>query len=865
MPGQSETDIDIRGFGNALVIVDGVPGSFSQIDPNEIENISILKDASAAVYGVQAANGVVLVTTKRGESGKIKINFNSSFSWQRPTIYPKMANAAEFVELTDEDKINKGLAPLYGPEILAKWRAGGPGYESTDWYKEITRDWSPMQQYNANISGGNERLKFFTALAYTNQEGMWKSGDLKFEKMNFRANLDIKLVGGLSAYVSLYGRRENKNAPNAFIDEIIGAVQKAYPIYQPYANGNKDYMSYINSSYYHPVALTDKNITGYSNQMRENFEGSIQLNYDADKYVKGLSASLRGHYSTYYIHSNAFYKKFHLYSYDNTTESYNIEHTGSDSSRLYEINDRYQDKVFQGSINYQNTFQQHSINALFLVETRQGKDNNLGAYREFAIDAIDELSAGTDANKDNNGMSWYSGKIGYVGRINYNYASRYLAEVSFRYDGSSKFPPGKRWGFFPSVSLGWRISEESFIKNNIKIIDNLKLRASWGKLGDDAGSGFQYLTGFTYPSGNYIFGDDVIPTLKSKSLANPNITWYTSNIYNIGAEAELWKGLLTVEFDLFYRKRSGLLTTRVLTLPSTFGATLPLENLNSDSNRGFELVLGHKNTLSNKLHYAIKGNVSYARAKYDHIERGESANQYTNWRNNNNNRWKNIYWGYKAIGQFQSDQEIAKSPVQDGQGNQSLRPGDIKYQDYNNDGVIDSSDIHVIGRGRKPEIMYGIDLYSEWKGVDLSVFLQGAANFNTYLSAQMTAPFYDGESSLKAFTNRWHREDLYDINSPWVPGKYPSTYASGSDNNKKTSSFWLQNASYLRVKEIQIGYTVPRDFIRKSGLEKLRVYLSGYNLFTFTKMNLLDPESSVSNGRYYPQQKMITFGLNLTL
>lgn len=247
--------------------------------------------------------------------------------------------------------------------------------------------------------------------------------------------------------------------------------------------------------------------------------------------------------------------------------------------------------------------------------------------------------------------------------------------------------------------------------------------------------------------------------------------------------------MLTAEFDIFYRKRTGLLATRVLTLPSTFGAKLPLENLNSDSNRGFELVLGHKNTLENKLHYSIRGNVSYARAKNEYLERNDSPNKYDNWRNNNSYRWKNRYWGYKAIGQFQSLEEIAQSPVQDGQGNLTLSPGDIKYQDYNNDGVIDNTDIQIIGRGSKPEIMYGIDLLAEWKGVDLSVFLQGAAHSNAYLSNQMANAFFNGESSLKAFTNRWHREELYDPNSRWISGKYPSTYANGKDNNKKHPLF----------------------------------------------------------------------------
>lgn len=865
-PGNSGAEVDIRGFGKALVIVDGVPSSFEQIDPNEIENISILKDASAAVYGVQAANGVILVTTKRGKDGKTKVNFNSTFNWQRPTIYPKMVNAAQFIELTDEDKVNRGEAPIYGPEELAKWKAGGPGYESTDWYGQTVRSWAPMQQYNVNARGGNEKLSFFSSLGYVNQEGMWKSKSLNFDRFNFRTNVDAKITDDFSASVSLSGRKEKRDAPSTDMNLTMASLQRVHPTHQPYVNGNKDYLSEVNVPFFNPLAQTDKSVVGYNKSTWEVFEGSLTLNYDASRYVKGLSAKVLGYYNSTNYLGTVFNKQFNLYKYDEAKEEYYPSYKGNDPSNIQKTNDKYENKVFQGSINYNNTFaQKHDVSALFLIETRQNKSSWFNAYREFAIDAIDELGSGVDENKNNNGSSGYSGNIGYIGRLNYGYDNRYLAEVSFRYDGSSKFPSGSRWGFFPSVSAGWRISEESFIKDNFDFIDNLKLRASWGKLGDDAdASGFQYLTGYNYPNGKYIFGDKVVPTLVSKGLANPDITWYKSTLYNVGVELSLWNGLLSTEFDVFYRKRTDLLATRAASLPGTFGASLPKENLNSDSDRGFELVLSHRNNLDNGINYSITSNVSYTRSKYNHVERNASVNQYQDWRNNTNNRWKNIHWGYKSIGQFQSYDEIATAPVQDGKGNTTLNPGDIRYKDYNGDGVIDDTDKHIIGRGSKPEIMYGIDLFAQWKGVDVSVFMQGAANFNVYLQDQMTQPLFNGESTIKDMMNRWHHEDPYDSTSRWIPGKHPSTYASGKENNKLYSSHWLQNASYLRIKEIQVGYTLPKEILHKAGIENLRVFVSGYNLFTFTGMKLLDPETASTNGRYYPQQKVLSAGLNLT-
>lgn len=397
------------------------------------------------------------------------------------------------------------------------------------------------------------------------------------------------------------------------------------------------------------------------------------------------------------------------------------------------------------------------------------------------------------------------------------------------------------------------------------ILDNLKLRASWGRLGDDESvEGYQYLEGYTYPNSSYLFGGDVFKTLIPKGLANKNITWYTSDIYNLGLDFDLWHGLLSGTLELFYRHRDGLLATRAASLPTTFGANLPQENLNSDSNRGFELQLTHHNKIGD-LTYDVMGNFSFSRARHDYVERNASLNDNDNWRNNTNGRNKNIWWGYKAIGQFQSEDEIANSPIQDGNGNQDLNPGDIKYEDYNHDGVIDDNDVQPIGRGTTPEIMYGLTLNAQWKGFDLTVFFQGAGNFNALLSNDMAHPLYNGSNTPTAFMDRWHHEDIYDTSSPWVPGKYPSTYASGKQNNRRVSSFWLQNSSYLRLKELQLGYTLPKSLIQRVGLENVRVFLSGFNLLTFTGMDLLDPEATGGPGRYYPQLKVISFGLNVKL
>lgn len=864
-PGYDSPDIDIRGFGSALVIVDGVPSDFGQLDANEIESITVLKDASAAVYGVRAANGVILVTTKRGQAGsKTNINFSSTLSWQKPTIYPEMLNAAQFVELTDEDKVNQGQDPVYGAEELAKWRAGGEGYESYDWYNETVKSWSPQQQYNLNVRGGGDKLKYFSSVGYLNQNGMWKSNSSSYNRFNFRANVDAEITDGLTASLSLSGRREMRSSPYSSTSDIMSTIQRAYPTYRPYANDNPDYYGLTNVSGFNPAVLSSKD-AGYRKRDTKHFEGVAALSYDASKYVKGLSAKVQYYYQDDNYVRNNFKKEYNQYTYNSETDTYEVAYVGNSPSNLTRNYQETQVKMFQGSINYENTFaKKHHVKGLFLMETQQTKYQDVGAYREFLIDAIDEIDTGVETNKDNNGTSWKTARIGYIGRLNYDYADRYLFEFAFREDASSKFPAGSRWGFFPSVALGWRMSEEAFIQK-LQVFDNLKLRFTWGRMGDDTDvDDYQYLTGYNYPAGTYIFGSSAMSTLSPIGMSNEQISWYESTTTNIGVDFSVLQNRLSGSFDYFYRKRTGLLTTRSVQLPTTFGSSLPQENLNSDNTRGFEAVLTWADKISD-FKYSISGNVSYTRSKYAHVERSEDANAYLNWRNNTNNRWKNIYWGYEAIGQFQSYDEIYSSPVQDSKGNTTLRPGDIKYLDYNNDGVIDDNDTHIIGRGSMPEIFFGLTLNAEYKGFDFTMMLQGAGNFNIYNSEELQSPFFNGANSYSAFYDRWHHEDIYDPTSPWVPGKYPSTYASGLSNNTATSSFWLQDATYLRLKEIQLGYTLPNKLTQRFSISNLRLFVSGYNLLTFTGVDLVDPEAASGRGRYYPQQKIISCGLTFTL
>ncbi|MGO4911176.1 SusC/RagA family TonB-linked outer membrane protein [Leeuwenhoekiella sp. W20_SRS_FM14] len=863
-PGYDGAGVSIRGFGNALVIVDGVPQNYTQLDPNEVASITILKDAAAAVYGVRAANGVILVETKKGKYGKPVFKYDAYVGVQTPTRYPKLTNAADFVLLNDEGEINQGRPPVYGKEVYEQYKNGElPSY---DWYDLTIRQYSPQTQHTISAQGGTEDIDYYMSVGMFNQEGMWRSKDTDYERYNFRSKVTSRFSDNFSATMNLSGRIENRNTPGLSAANIMWGILRAHPTSGPYANDNPEYYNETNVPFFQPVALSNSAVSGYNRDNFNNFTGILSLDYKV-KQIEGLS--LKGMYS--YLREFARVKtwrpEFDLYNYNAETETYNVGYTGGSPTRLTETFRQNTEKLAQFSMNYKRTFgDKHTFEGLALFEQRESYGDDFNASREYSLDAVQYLFAGLDANKNNNGGAYEYASRGLVGRAYYDYDDKYILELVFRYDGSSRFPQGSQWGFFPAITTGWRISDEGFFKNNIDFVNNLKLRGSWGKVGDDQGANYQFVTGFTYPSGNYIYGNNVVPGLVERGIPNPNLTWYESTTTNLGLDAAFLNSKLTVQFDYFYRERDGLLATRFLSLPGTFGASLPQENLNSDSDRGFELVLGTNQSLGD-FKFDVTANVTYTRSKYGYQERAPFTSSENEWRQKVEGRWKNIWWGYEAIGQFQSQEEIDNWPVvQDGQGNRSLRPGDIKYLDYNGDGIIDGGDNKPIGRGSTPEIMFGSNINVTYKNFDFSVLFQGAANFNFYFTDEFQSPIFNNANSLATFMDRWRREDPYDATSEWIPGKYPATIPSGSPNNKYNSSFWLQNASYLRLKNIQLGFTLPKGVCETLGITNARVYINGLNIYTWDKLKYanVDPETPGGNGLFYPQQRVWNTGVNIS-
>ncbi|MDR1331061.1 MAG: TonB-dependent receptor [Tannerella sp.] len=863
-PGDDAASIDIRGFGSALIIVDGVERSFDQIDANDIESISVLKDASASVYGFKGANGIILINTKKGQTGKPEINYTGYVGLQNITRYPEFMTGYEYALLQNEAQQNIGISAPYSPDELAAFKSG---LGTVDWYEETIRSSIPQMYHNLNVSGGAEKVRYYFSIGTTAQDGIYKSDDYSFQRYNVRSNVNAEIVKGFAVDIQLSGRLDTRNKPYE-AEPITRSLQMAKPIFPLYANNNPSYWQNAGDKG-NPVHLSAIDNVGYQRRDRREFNSSLTFNWDIP-WVRGLKAKALLAYDFLETFNRNWYREYYEYNYDASADVYNV--TGSHTiSELTVKSEKYFKPTQQYSLNYSNQFGNHDIGALLLWEMYNDRNDWVEAYRQFTVGAIDQIGAGDKVNLNNNGNAEVSAHEGLVGRLNYAFAQKYLAEVSFRYDGSYKFAPEKRWGFFPAVSLGWRISEESFFKNLLPVAENFKIRASYGKIGDEGDfAAYQYLTGYTYPSGNYVLGSGGLSNgAKDRGMPNVNLTWYESTISNVGFEASILSGLLSAEFDWFVRRRDGLLATRLLTLPTTFGQILPEENLNSDRTNGFEIVLGHRNSAGD-FHYDIKANFSTTREYYGYVERAASTNMYDNWRNNTNDRYKSISWGRKVLGQFSSFEEILNAPVQDGNGNKSLLPGDLKFEDWNNDGIIDGKDDQPIGHSNVPRMYYGLNLSGQYRGLDLTLFFQGAAGHEVFTAGDFMDPFIQQGlgNGISLWMDRWHRVDPADPYSDWVAGYMPALRPTGFQPNRSNNTWTMQKASYLRLKTVELGYTLPDAWLKSVGIERLRVYVNGFNALTFSNteglMKYMDPENSEGSFRYYPQMKTVNFGINLS-
>ncbi len=882
-PGQYNASMDIRGMGSPLVVIDGVPrsvGDFQRLSPNDIDNISILKDASAAIYGVRGGNGVILVTTKKGGVGKTKVSYDGNYTFQTPASLPRQMDAVNSMLLTNEGLSSSmnGASKEFSEELIQQYRDGI--LAGTDWNSLIIQNMAPQTHHNLTISGGNEKVQYYVGFDYLFQEGFWKSRDTQYRKYNLRSNISSEIARGLRFDLNLSGYIEDLKNPLDDPELIIRYWWKQSTIWKAFADPDQTMLNYqdleleINS-----LARINSDISGHRNKYNKNLDLAASLNYDfgtLTDYLKGLQ--LKGMFSWDYWggESDTYRKEYYQYAYNAVTDSYEQKlYASSSPSKLTREDNHHRSWLAQAMLNYDRTFDKHRVGAMVAYEEQKQYGNGFNAAGELAFSSPYFTALSMDnqtiAQADLYEYSYHS----LIGRLNYAYADRYLLEGQFRYDGSSRFYKGHQWGFFPSVSAGWRISQEEWFKSSpLNFINQLKLRASYGVIGSD-GSDYEWATGYTYPAMGpstvgyyntneplYYVDNSLVMSAAPKALANENVTWYTNRTFDVGVDFEAWKGLFGFSFDFFRRERSGLLARNTSDQPTIVGATAPLENLNSDSHIGLETELTHRNRIGD-FNYNIKGLFSITRNKYlHHTESTKYANSYDEWMNNRyNNRYQGIIFGYEVVGQYQDWDDIWSYEINKSNG---VLPGDFKYLDWNGDGTIDGLDVHPYAYATMPIMNFSLSFDGGWKSLDFSILFQGAAMGSVaYGEPQLGIWGQHGGGMLEQFYDRWHPQEtdyanIYDQSLTWIPGTYSFAGRSAYSN----SNFNTQPITYLRLKSIEVGYTLT-GLQKRTGLG-LRIYANAYNPFTITSVKYIDPEHPAeSYGRLYPLNKSYTIGLNI--
>ena len=844
--------------------MDGIESDFNAIDASQIESISILKDGAASIYGARASNGVLLVTTKRGNDSKPIITINSSFTRQSITAFPKMASSGQRTEMQSEAYLQSGRPPSrvpYTEEEIQKYYEGtDPKYPNTDWYNDLIRDYAPMQQHNISIRGGSEKIKYFGFFGVMDQESIWKSGHgQKYRRYNLQSNMDAQVTKYLSLRLDLQSTNETREYPWRADDKAMwDDFWDTSPLY-PHVLPDPDKISYAGGGGTGGAHITtNSELSGYNNRDNQSIKGTVSFKYNFEKIIQGLTANLFFNYNKGYYFTKTLAKPVRYYSYDYDADIYTHVGTLNSSSRLDQFSGQGRDITGQISLEYTKIIKNnHNLKVLALYEGIDQSYTNFGGGRSNLLTTqIDQLFSGDAASSTINGSASENGRVSYVGRINYDYKGKYLAEGIFRADASARFPEESRWGYFPSLSVGWRLSEENFIKDKVSFIDNLKLRASYGESGNDNVSNFAYLSAYKFGLPVIIGGNQTMGLI-STGLANPTLSWENITIYDLGMDFSMFKRKLYGEFDAFYRVREGIPATRITSYPSTFGSSLPPENLNGLNDRGFELMIGTAGGGNGDFKYDISGNLSMNRSKWMHFEEPQYTDADQQRIETRTGKWTDVQYGYLSDGLFTSQAEIdALGFDQDLKGNKTLKIGDVKYIDSNKDGVLNWRDQVEIGQGITPHWFCGLNGNLNYKNFDFSALFQGAFGYYNNIRLWETL----GNKSSVVYDLRW-TEKNNSANS-LIPR------LGGAPTNFLYSDYYLRKAAYFRLKTMSIGYNLPSSLLKKTGLLTVRVYFAGTNLLTLNNLRKyeIDPETpSGVTGKTYPQQRTMSIGINVTL
>ena len=915
-PGAFASEINLRGFGTPMVVVDGVVRSttrtrksttyntnpnalesytdlsvLQELNPDDIESISVLKDASATIYGLGAQNGVILITTKKGQVRKPSVNFSANVSLASPVVPRDVESWTSFMKWENAMSDVAKMSHRFSDETIAAYERGDAGLVYTDWYNEVYRKFAVNQQYNVSLTGGTETINYYFGANYADDNPILKGDSYGYKRYGFNGNISVKLSPALTMRYTTSVRQSNNQGMGDFDMDwnIFYYIYQSNPMVGVHTKDNPNHYSDV-EEHTNPVALLDTDASGFTKTDRKDFSNTVDFTYDAP-FLKGLQFQATGAYDFGRSKQRTLVKKMKLYNYETDISEQGMEtRQETQYAEMWNDNARVYGRL-QALYNHQ--FGAHNVSAMLGGELTSITNAMIGASRYYGVDGDhylythDVINQALASRDDNQGTRSSSRTAGYIGRLNYNYAGKYLVELMGRYDGNYMFQRGKRWSLFPSYSLGWRISEEKFFKSLFPAVNNLKIRWSDGFTGAPQGSAYAYINGYT-ASGSWVFADGGTTTGYANSqVANTILTWAKVRMMDLGVDWEVWQGKFGGTFDWFKRQMLGTAAVRNASLPDFYAVSLPSENLNRSENVGMELSLYHRNSIGN-FSYRVQATATFSRSRPTYIE-SENTRVYKSsmdyWKNATLNRWNGYMGGntYHWTGnRFTSVDDANASEVlytTDGskEGNRGLIVGQYELVDRNGNGYIDGEDVFYTWGSGNPPLQFGLNFSGSYKNFDFALLFNGATM--KYKSYGLSA--YAGFGKLNYlpshYTDSYHvanyGADPWDPETQWVAGYWPAlvrvaqvgSYNSPSYGNNQPYNY--VNASFLRLKTIELGYRVSPNFLRKVGVKSARIFFNGGNLLTICNplLKYVDPESNDSGraGGEFQINKTYSFGFNL--
>ena len=920
-PGSFSTELSLRGYGTPMIVVDGVVRSqtrmrktsgyaftakqtetfndisvLQEINPEDIESVSVLKDASAAIYGLGAANGVILITTKKGRDMTPSVSLTTSVRLTQPVTNHNVEDWTSFMRWDNAMSDVARLPHRFTDDEIAGYEKGDPSLNYTNWYDEVMKPFAVNQTHNASVRGGTNKTSYYLGLGYMDDSSIMRSEAYAYDRYNINGSMTTQLSKNLKLSFTTSMRISNQNTPGNpdadwnmqyhiyATDPRIGV----HPI-NP-ATGETDWTRYsAGNENMNVVAMLDPSTSGIAKTNSRSFNNTIDITYNAP-WLPGLVFSVSGAYDYSASKSRTLVLQYDTYDYKTDTYAATSRQE-SEYNELWTDNSRIYGRA---QANYNKRFGLHNIGATLAAEVTKNNRANIQGSRKYGTTADDSfythdiLDQGLATTADNSGNRYSSATAGYITRVTYDYAGKYLAEVMGRVDGTYVYAPGHRWGFFPAYSLGWRISEEKFFKKALPFVNNLKVRWSDGMTGQVQGSAYAYIAGYS-SNGSYIFADGTTtPAWNSTTVENTILTWAKVRLQNIGLDWEMWHGKFGGSFEWFRRETNGLAATRTVSLPDFYGVSLPQENLNVMENKGLELSLYTSGSVG-QFNYRVTGTATYSRSRYTYIE-SENGKGYKSqmdyWKKSTLNRWSNARSASRyewAGGQFSSLDYISNLGIlygsdKNGSGNRDMVPGMYALVDRNGDGYITSDDMFNTWADGNPPLQFGLTFSGNYKNFDFSVVFSGASLKSKSLGLSSYAGFGYLYQLPKMYTKDcWsvknYGDDPWDPSTEWNEGYWPAlarvAQVGGSHNVTYTSNqpYNFIDATYLRLKSLEIGYRMSPSVLKKVGVKSFRVYMNAGNLFTLCNKNLafVDPES-VDHGRQggtFQINRSLTFGLNL--